>query len=130
MKRPRVLILDDDPARHEAFSRMLPGARISRAYTASQAVRKLSLSGPFDIAFLDHDLNQSANLVGIKDPGNGLQVAQFIADKPHLAPHHVWIHSWNDQGRQKMRQVLRAAGIPVTLQKFRHTSRLVPPCHT
>lgn len=124
MNQPRVLILDDDPKRHDAFERMMPDAEITRAYTAPQAIQILRDLPAFDLAFLDHDLPMSAKLVGVQDPGNGLQVATHIAQNPAKAPHRVWIHTWNHTARLEMAQVLRAARIPVTLQKFHATSRL------
>lgn len=130
MNRPRVLILDDDPRRHEAFERMMKGAQITRAYTAPQAIQLLQTPPNFDLVFLDHDLPISAELVGVTDPGCGLQVAAFIAENPGYRPERVWIHTWNDSARVKMARMLRAAGVDVTLQKFHATSRSPVPCQT
>jgi len=123
---PRVLILDDEPQRHDAFTLMLPDAVLVRAYTAGQAITSLASNPAFDIAFLDYDLTRSSELIGVADPGNGLEVANYIASElaPELVPHHLWIHSWNDEGRVKMAKILRTTSHPVTLQKFRYTMRL------
>lgn len=130
MSLPRVLILDDDPKRHDAFERMIKDAKITRAYTAPQAVQLLRKRPTFDLVFLDHDLPMSSELVGVADPGCGLQVAAFIAENPGCRPRRVWIHTWNNTARVKMARMLRSAGIDVTLQKFHATSRLSIPCQT
>jgi CheY-like chemotaxis protein len=117
-----VLILDDDPCRHAQFDKMLPQASRSHAYTADQAVAALEESPAFDVVFLDHDLPKSAELLNVSDPGTGLDVAVYIAKElsPTKKPGLVWIHSHNPEGRQKMARILRAAGIPTTVQRFRY----------
>ncbi len=116
----RILILDDDPYRHEAFKRLVPGrSRIKHAYTAKQAISALDELPAFDVAFLDHDLPKSRDLAGVADPGSGLDVAKHIAAmNPRRRPTQVWIHSHNPTGRRQMAKILRAAGVETVLQRF------------
>jgi hypothetical protein len=69
----RILVLDDDPARHDRFAASL-GAYIpvETAYDAINALKKC----PWDVVFLDHDLDQ----FGAIDPGTGEDVADWIVD--------------------------------------------------
>lgn len=117
----RVLILDDDENRHLLFSEViLPRAQRQHVWTANQAVKALRDSPPFDIVFLDHDLQLSEGLVGIGSPGNGTQVAYFIAH--HLPrnryPRRIVIHSHNEEGTARMEALLRPTGIPITIRRF------------
>ncbi len=120
--KDRILILDDDPERHAHFEQILPGAICTHTYTAKQAINTLDRSPAFDVVFLDHDLPKSEELVGVSNPGTGLDVATHIALKlnPKKLPGHVWIHSHNAEGRLKMATILRRAGIPTTVQRFRY----------
>jgi CheY-like chemotaxis protein len=118
---PRVLILDDDVARHAHFDKILPQSSRTHVYTAQQAIVALEKSPAFDVVFLDHDLPKSAELLNVTDPGTGLDVATYIAKDLALSkkPGLVWIHSWNADGRRKMARILHAAGIHTTIQRFR-----------
>jgi CheY-like chemotaxis protein len=117
--RDRALVLDDDPARHAEFDRLLPSFSISHAYTAKQAIDRLQ-NGLYEIVFLDRDLNRSRELVGVTDPGNGLDVALYITHEmpPSRWPDRVWIHSHNADASRKMSKILRGAGLRVTVHRF------------
>jgi len=120
MTKNRVLILDDDPGRHDAFNLMLPDAQVFHTYTAGQAIRALKKNPTFDVVFLDHDLPKSQELVGVRDPGDGLQVATFIADQldPSRIPHQIVIHSWNKAGSRAMARALKKTDCLVTQKRF------------
>lgn len=104
-----ILILDDDPARHQAFRRGLIGAQVIACHIAAQAIawlRDPEHPVPSTI-FLDHDLDQ----FGTPTPaaGNGMQVATAIASMPRLRTTHVIVHSLNPlAGPVMTRMLLRA----------------------
>jgi CheY-like chemotaxis protein len=100
----RFLFLDDDPRRHNAFSKMCQefGVTACMVSTVTQAISALN-TWSFDCIFLDHDLD-------ITDPEEtGQAVAEFIA--LHLAfdwrPSAVVIHSHNPEGAIRMEQILQ-----------------------
>jgi CheY-like chemotaxis protein len=123
MPHPRALILDDDPARHSVFARLLPNAVRFHAYTAPQAIEALECQPAFDIVFLEHDLPRSQSPEGTDNPGTGFDVVAYIATSmpEKKTPGRVWIHTWNTEGRRAMSRVLRNSGIPFTVQRFRAT---------
>jgi CheY-like chemotaxis protein len=58
---------------------------------------------------LDHDLElMPANNGQLVDPGTGLQVAEFLAERKPTCP--VVIHTTNSQAADNMKRVLKAAG--------------------
>lgn len=120
---PRVLVLDDDDARHTVFSQILSGCEVLHVHTAWEACRALQQSAPFDLACLDHDLGMFGP--GLEegfdaDAGTGTDVAEFIANHldPTKYPKRIIIHSWNPAGVRRMRQALWPTRIPVTAKEF------------
>lgn len=116
----RVLFMDDDENRHRLFRQLMPHAQRKHVWTARGAIRALSTEGPFDVVFLDHDLHLSNGLIGIGNPGNGTQVALFIARQlpRSLYPHRIVIHSHNLLRAPRMEKILRPTGIPITVEEF------------
>jgi len=115
-----MLILDDDEDRHEEFRRVFHNVARKHVYTAAQAIRALRNSPPFDLVCLDHDLEKSAELINVRDPGNGTQVALFINQRldPDHYPRRVLIHSKNPVRPSRMAALISAVGIPVTVKPF------------
>lgn len=112
---PRALVLDDDPVRHAEFSRMLHGLHVDHAWSASQAADYLRNRPRYNVVFLDHDLNKSQ----VADPGNGCDVASFIATmEPRKLPELVYVHSWNERRSRLMAKILRQAGVPTKVERF------------
>lgn len=116
----KILFLDDDRQRHLLFQRGHRGradVTIAAAWSYSEAVTELLVNDAFDIAYLDHDLeltHSSAQLCK-----NGFDVAQFIVSLPEdRRPRSIVIHSWNDLGRIRMRDLLVGAGIPTIIEPF------------
>jgi CheY-like chemotaxis protein len=100
----RILVLDDEPARHSLFATAWKGHDITQAWTANEAIRALR-AGPFDLVTLDHDLGPASD-------GDGLRVARKIASMPaDTRPPHVLVHSANPVGAQAMVDTLQRAGI-------------------
>jgi DNA-binding response OmpR family regulator len=96
----KVLVLDDEPHRHQIFREHLSAEDVRYVWTAVEAVQAL-LSEHFDLVLLDHDL-------GLDDPGDGCDVAQSLVETPNSEA-IVIVHSDNPYGAHRMLQVLRNA---------------------
>jgi CheY-like chemotaxis protein len=95
----RVLVLDDSPERLEAFSKILKGCQARLVSTSEAARVALIEDEPFDLVCLDHDLGE----FGAVRPGNGMEVAQFIArNMRDKIPRWVLIHSSNVPAAERM----------------------------
>lgn len=106
----RILVLDDDPFRHDAFRRRLEYHEVTFTWSAEQALSALS-EGPYDVAQLDHDL------------GPGLTGEDFVKEMlskfpPEAWPRSVVVHSNNWAGAGRMTERLRDAGIPSRYEPF------------
>ena len=115
--KTRVLFLDDDDNRHHGFDQLLIKAEVTHVYTATQTIDKLLNSPPFDLVCLDHDLD----LVSlIKDPGDGMDVARFIAYElpKEQYPKYVLVHSWNITRAFDMVKMIEQTGIPVAAKPY------------
>lgn len=100
----RILVLDDEPARHELFKAAWGKHDITHVWTASEAIRALRET-TFELVTLDHDLGPASH-------GNGLRVARHIAQMPGaLRTMQVCVHSANPVGSAAMLDTLRRAGI-------------------
>lgn len=120
-----VFVLDDDGERVEWFLENVPDATVAR--TAAEAIARLVEHGPFDIAFLDHDLGATAE-DGVRQQGcvvgpgaSGYKVAKHLAENPGIAEVIV-IHSWNPDGARQMNNVLDGGAIVIPFGQF-HISR-------
>ncbi len=117
----RILVLDDDDERHESFRRYLArDNEVFHVFTVDGAITALIGEPVFDIAFLDHDLNdhhykseQTGGYGNVKL--NGFDVASFIAKilAKEKRPKRVVVHSWNEDGAKMMHGVIEESGIPV-----------------
>ena len=107
----RVLILDDEQYRHDAFAVSFAGHELVHVRSASEAAE--ALRGPrFDLAQLDHDLGGHWN-------GTGRDVAEHIAAMPAEArPRLVIVHSFNPPGARLMVATLKQAGVPASHRPF------------
>lgn len=129
----KILILDDDDARHRRFQQWFAGYDVTHAFTMDQFRRALEGESPFDYIFLDHDLNDhhyrsTASVDGDRIEGfvgpctwelTGLDAADDVCALPfEKFPGHVVVHSWNPDGARKMVDVLRSTGVPTTRWVF------------
>lgn len=119
----RILFLDDDDTRHRRFAAKAIGHVVAHAYTARAAIRTLETEPPFDVASLDHDLNDvhiAAYVSGASVPEEetGAEVARYIAEHPACWPQLVVCHSFNEPGRRRMGAILRDAGVRSVLMPF------------
>lgn len=106
----RLLFLDDDYTRHARFKHNHRGDDIVAVWDYPQLVAALDeQTAPFDVAYLDHDLDLTRQLDGREYTGT--DAAAYIAAMPaERRPRKIVIHSWNDPGRQRMRATLIDAG--------------------
>lgn len=119
----RILILDDDMKRQEAFwlyYRNLYGDKITgyrRAHTADEAIAYLLSNDPFDVVQLDHDLGgQQMIEIG---PGTGEEVARAFAEAWGAKQHgRVIVHSYNGKGALNMLAHFVLKGISCEYRAF------------
>jgi len=107
----RIFILEDDPTRVRVFRRNMIGHEVVVCSNVDEAKTYLR-EGEWNVAFLDHDLDGRI-YVDSEEPNTGYQLAKWMVEQPHLQNTHVVIHSFNEIGREKMRQLL-----PDTAQAF------------
>ena len=112
----RILFLDDDPARHRAFSRRSTGNHVIHVNSALRAAIALTKLPRFDVVYLDYDLHKHGN----PNARTGLAVARHLAhDLPTWKrPGKVFVHSRNPPGAAAMVDTLRRAGYYVLQRPF------------
>lgn len=101
----KILFLDDQSARHEAFADQYKGHEIWHAYTLERFREHLSRVEKFDVISFDFDLGEHEN---------GLDCAELMLQQHPFArwPRECWVHSSNPPGADSLVHVLRTAGIP------------------
>jgi CheY-like chemotaxis protein len=107
----RILVLDDEEVRHDAFSLRLLGNEVVHVWNLEQIQQKLKAEDAFDLIYLDHDLGEEAD---------GRDVVNFIVrELPQQQwPKEVIVHSWNFYAANQMVQTLKDAGIKASYQAF------------
>lgn len=104
----KILFLDDDEGRHDAFGSESVGHDITHVRTVGQAIKALKAS-KFDLISLDHDLG-GRHYVPSDDPeGTGWHVAKYLASVGTDAC--IIVHSYNVTGAERMIQTLADANI-------------------
>lgn len=103
----KILFLDDDEQRHDAFRRESIGHDVRHVRTVEQAIKALREHGPYDVASLDHDLGREHYASG---PGHGYDVAVFLEEHTALCPPTVIVHSYNPNGARRMLAALQRTG--------------------
>lgn len=111
----RILVLEDNPDRQEAFRRRYPDAVI--VATAPACIERLA--EPWDLVYLDHDLGGN-RLPGSDREDCGMVAVRYIIEhRPeHLEPAKFVIHSANHHRAQIMVADLRRAGYDAKLRSF------------
>jgi CheY-like chemotaxis protein len=102
----KILVLDDDKIRLDHFRRGLIGYEVTTTETASDTISLLS-THDFDVIFLDHDLGGKINEPS--GPGTGYEVAEWLHNNPNRKPKQIFIHSFNEPGRKRMKVCLPEA---------------------
>lgn len=87
----RTLLIDD--------LRSIPATIVTRTY--EDGVKALTLGGPFDILYLDHDLGDEGT-----PERTGYTIMCFLEANPEYLPKEIVIVSSNPVGRQKMQVVI------------------------
>jgi CheY-like chemotaxis protein len=107
----KILVLDDEPARHVGFLRRLRDHTVVSVGNYKEAAQALRAGSPFDVLFLDHDLGERRN---------GADVVRFLVREipREQWPKMVVIHSWNPFGAMRMRNLLVDAGIPTCVEPY------------
>lgn len=128
MAKQKVLVLDDDPVRHDAWIRTWINAEYTRANTLAQFSEALWRTR-YDTICLDHDLNDHPHLYkSCKDINKfetyqtGMDAAREMKHLPDkLLPKNVLIHSWNRGGASHMAAELlpiATKGVRILIRPF------------
>lgn len=106
----KVLILEDSIARINTFKKYLSEDHDLYFYDNVQDAKEaIELLGPFDILFLDHDLDDKI-YVNSNEPNTGYQLAKWVAEKG-IKFNEIILHSLNPAGVQNMKTILPEAKI-------------------
>ncbi|GAB5405956.1 MAG: hypothetical protein Aurels2KO_41870 [Aureliella sp.] len=108
---PSIVMLEDDHERIDRFTRVLPSGHDDLRFTVRRTAHEfieVYLMLPFrpDLIALDHDLFTDSPTA--PDPGDGRDVARFLADCDAICP--VLIHSTNAPAADSMMFTLQDAG--------------------
>lgn len=115
----KILFLDDNAERHAKFKHSRVGMDITQAWNYAEACAALS-ADVYDVAYLDHDLNELSTAGLPTEEKTGTHVAEFIASMPEdKRPKYVIIHSWNYAGALRMLGILSSAGVACMTEAFR-----------
>jgi CheY-like chemotaxis protein len=111
----RILVIDDDPERRENFRFWFIGHALTQAPNFDAGLEALADGTPWDVAFLDHDLDMfnEHGQPQRSDSGahNGQDIAAAIdAMPPCRRPRRIVVHSWNGFGAALMAEAMRADG--------------------
>lgn len=103
----RILVLEDNPNRMKIIRQNFIGHIIEIVNHSKDCIDKLQNDGPFDALYLDHDLN--GQIFVPSGPGTGWEVASWLSDNPDKKPPMIKIHSLNDKGSAKIKELLPEA---------------------
>jgi CheY-like chemotaxis protein len=100
----KIFILEDSQERRKVFHKMLsPTHDLSFFGHVEDAKIALRTGGPFDILFLDHDLDNRV-FVDSEEENTGYQLAKYIAE--NNVHGKIIIHSMNPYGAARMQEIL------------------------
>ena len=102
----KILILEDSPYRNKIFSKKLFRHDVYLYDNVIDAVDAINLIGPFDLYFLDHDLDGEV-FVGSEKANTGYQLAKYMAKEE--VEGSIIIHSLNPAGAANMKAALEHA---------------------
>jgi CheY-like chemotaxis protein len=102
----RILILDDDDIRLKHFRQRLMNYTVDCVKTAVEAIKFLQ-ENEVGILFLDHDLGGMVNVSS--GPGTGYEVAKWLEEHTDRKPQQIYLHSFNEAGRNNMKMALPEA---------------------
>ena len=103
----KILILEDSLYRNKTFTNKLSKKHDVYIYDNVQdATDAIELIGPFDLYFLDHDLDGEM-FVGSEKANTGFQLAKYMAEKKTTGS--IIIHSLNPVGAANIKAELPQA---------------------
>ena len=135
----RIFVLDDMEERLMNFRKWYGHHDYVEAKKAREAINVLANSSPFDLYFLDHDLNDDhyndgsggmySGYCSGSSWGTGYDVCRYIVSELPVdkRPKRIVVHSWNPDGAKRMAQLLAESDIPVELCLFRAGMRFLDP---
>jgi len=112
----KILILEDSADRIKTFKKNLNKYDLYFFDRVSDAINAVELMGPFDVIFLDHDLDGNI-FVDSNEENTGYQFAKYLATKDIKA--QIIIHSLNPVGAANMKDVLPEAEIVPFINLFK-----------
>lgn len=101
----KILILEDDPQRHNFFNAHF--GRYNELYittSVEEAIEIFQRNKPFDVIFLDHDLDGRV-YVPSNELNTGFQFAKYLSDQK-ICGTYVYCHSGSPDGRRAIQEVL------------------------
>ena len=103
----KILILEDNTERMVIFREKLEEEHELHFYDQVEDAKKaLAALGPFDMIYLDHDLDGRV-FVDPEEPNTGYQLARYIAEQDIGA--EIILHTMNPFGAARMKKVLPRA---------------------
>lgn len=104
----KILILEDNHDRINTFKEKFKKDDVYFFDNVQEAIKAYDLFAPFDVIFLDHDLDNEI-YVPSGDPNTGYQFAKFLETKESLP--QIIIHSMNVVGAKNIKNILPDAEI-------------------
>jgi CheY-like chemotaxis protein len=101
----KILILEDDSSRKNQFRKNMIGHVITVVSSTSACIEQLQET--WDMLFIDHDLDGKVFVPS--GPGTGWEVAEWLSKNPDKKPNKIIIHTLNNLGAQKMKELLPEA---------------------
>ena len=101
----RILFLDDNLQRHQAFKDKFPQHDTTYVETAEAAIECFK-NNEYDVACLDHDLGGRAYVNSFGEEPTGYTVAKWLSENPDRQPNTIYIHSFNPVGAANMHSLL------------------------
>jgi hypothetical protein len=121
----RILILDDEAARHAAYSEAYRQHDVFHASTYYEFISLLEKSSPWDMIHLDHDLGEYSPQDTFVDGWGrrqaftgkhaAIKICELDDDK---LPTQVIVHSVNPVGAREIKQTLDARGVASSWRPF------------
>jgi CheY-like chemotaxis protein len=107
-EKRKILILEDAQPRIDVFKKKFKNDDVYFFDNVSEAIEAVELLGPFDIFFLDHDLDGMI-YVESDSENTGYQFAKYLAYKKIEG--QIIIHSMNLVGAKNMKSLLTQAEV-------------------
>ena len=121
----RILILDDEQCRHDAFAGSYIGHDVTHVTTYQSFLHELEMNSPWDLISLDHDLGEGTggNVYvdgwGVTRFFSGQHASMRICElSEDFLPLEVIVHSVNPAGARAMVAALTRRNVAVTWRPY------------